>query len=119
MELNVKEQVTIGGLRANAAAALINLSFFTGLGILIPIIALILETKNQFVRTYAKQTLALGMLLFVSVFLNVFIFIGNAAFVIITFVLSIVQIIAIIKSFLGQEFEIPYIKKVSELLFVD
>ena len=119
MELNVKEQVTIGGLRANAAAALINLSFFTGLGILIPIIALILETKNQFVRNYAKQTLALGVLLFASILLNVVVVLGTIAFGIITFVLSIVQIIAIIKSFLGQEFEIPYIKKVSELLFVD
>lgn len=80
---------------------------------------MILETKNQFVRNYAKQTLALGVLLFASILLNVVVVLGTIAFGIITFVLSIVQIIAIIKSFLGQEFEIPYIKKVSELLFVD
>lgn len=120
MSSNIKEQASIGGLRANAAAALINLSFFLpGLGFLISLLALILETKNQFVRNYAKQTLALGVLLFASILLNVVVVLGTIAFGIITFVLSIVQIIAIIKSFLGQEFEIPYIKKVNELLFVD
>ena len=114
MELNVKEQVTIGGLRANAAAALINLSFFTGLGILIPIIALILETKNQFVRKYAKQTLALSVFITVAV-----IFIGTIVFGIITCVVIIAQIFAIVKAILGDEFEIPYIEKVTNLLFVD
>ena len=54
MSSNIKEQASIGGLRANAAAALINLSFFLpGLGFLISLLALILETKNQFVRNYA------------------------------------------------------------------
>ena len=119
MELNVKEQVTIGGLRANAAAALINLSFFTGLGILIPIIALILETKNQFVRKYAKQTLALSVFITVAVLLNIVIFIGNIVFGIITCVVIIAQIFAIVKAILGDEFEIPYIEKVTNLLFVD
>ena len=119
MELNVKEQVTIGGLRANAAAALINLSFFTGLGILIPIIALILETKNQFVRKYAKQTLALSVFITVAVLLNIVIFIGTIVFGIITCVVIIAQIFAIVKSILGDEFEIPYIEKVTNLLFVD
>lgn len=120
MSSNIKEQASIGGLRANAAAALINLSFFLpGLGFLISLLALILETNNQFVRNYAKQTLALGVLLFASILLNVVVVLGTIAFGIITFVLSIVQIIAIVKAFLGQEFEIPYIRKVSELLFVD
>ena len=119
MELNVKEQVTIGGLRANAAAALINLSFFTGLGILIPIIALILETKNQFVRKYAKQTLALSVFITVAVLLNIVIFIGTIVFGIITCVVIIAQIFAIVKAILGDEFEIPYIEKFTNLLFVD
>ena len=119
MELNVKEQVTIGGLRANAAAALINLSFFTGLGILIPIIALILETKNQFVRKYAKQTLALSVFITVAVLLNIVIFIGTIVFGIITCVVIIAQIFAIVKAILGDEFEITYIEKVTNLLFVD
>ena len=44
---NISEQKSIAGLRANAAAFIINLSFFMGLGLLIPIFALILEDKNN------------------------------------------------------------------------
>ena len=31
---NPKEEASIGGLRANAAAFIVNLSFFTGIGLL-------------------------------------------------------------------------------------
>ena len=120
MSSNIKEQASIGGLRANAAAALINLSFFLpGLGFLISLLALILETKNQFVRKYAKQTLALSVFITVAVLLNIVIFIGTIVFGIITCVVIIAQIFAIVKAILGDEFEIPYIEKVTNLLFVD
>ncbi|RRD41060.1 hypothetical protein EII29_01015 [Leptotrichia sp. OH3620_COT-345] len=119
MSSNVKEQVSIGGLRANAAAALINLSFFTGLGILIPILALILETENKFVKTYAKQTLALSVFVLVSSLLNIIFLIGTVIFGVVIFVLIAVQIFAIIKSIMGDEFEIPYINKITNILFID
>jgi len=79
---NISEQKSIAGLRANAAAFIVNLSFFTGLGLLIPIFALILEDKNSFVRAYSKQTLAISALTFISFLLNFIIFIGNFAFLI-------------------------------------
>ena len=80
---NISEQKSIAGLRANAAAFIVNLSFFMGLGLLIPIFALILEDKNNFVRAYSKQTLAITVLTLVSFLLNFIIFIGNLAFFII------------------------------------
>ena len=80
MDNNISEKKSIAGLRAYAAAFLINLSFFAGFRIeaasfpiklsfsmgfslLIPIIALILEQENGFVRAYSKQTLAVTVLL--------------------------------------------------------
>ena len=70
MSNNISEQKSIAGLRANAAAFIVNLSFFTGLGLLIPIFALIVEDKNSFVRAYSKQTLAITVVTFVSFLLN-------------------------------------------------
>ena len=57
MNSNIKEQRSIAGLRANAAAFLINLAYFLpGINLIVPIVALILENENDFVRNYAKQT---------------------------------------------------------------
>ena len=70
MSSNVKEQRSIAGLRANAAAFLITISFFMGFGIIFPIIALILEKENRFVRSYSKQTLSLSILILVELKLH-------------------------------------------------
>jgi len=116
---NISEQKSIAGLRANAAAFIVNLSFFTGLGLLIPIFALIVEDKNSFVRAYSKQTLAITVVTFVSFLLNFIIFLGNLAFLIVFTLLVIFQIIATAASILEKEFKIPYIEKITNLLFVD
>ena len=115
----ISEQKSIAGLRANAAAFLVNLSFFTIIGgLIVPIFALILEDKNSFVRSYAKQTLGIWVLLIVSGVLNFIIIIGNILYFIIFIVLAILQIIATISSILEKEFKIPYVEKIINLLFL-
>ena len=109
MNNKISEQKSIAGLKANAAAFLVNLSFF----------ALILESENNFVRTYSKQTLAITVLLLVSSLLNFVIVVGNILFALIFIVLTILQIIATASSILEKEFKIPYIEKITNLLFVD
>ena len=120
MNNKISEQKSIAGLKANAAAFLVNLSFFTLIGgLVIPIFALILEDKNNFVRAYSKQTLAITILTLVSFLLNFIIFIGNLAFFIIFILLIIFQIVAAGASILEKEFKIPYIEKIVNLLFID
>ena len=120
MNNKISEQKSIAGLKANAAAFLVNLSFFTLIGgLVIPIFALILESENNFVRTYSKQTLAITVLLLVSSLLNFVIVVGNILFALIFIVLTILQIIATASSILEKEFKIPYIEKITNLLFVD
>jgi hypothetical protein len=120
MNNKISEQKSIAGLKANAAAFLVNLSFFTLIGgLIIPIFALILESENNFVRTYSKQTLAITVLLLVSSLLNFVIVVGNILFALIFIVLTILQIIATVSSILEKEFKIPYIEKITNLLFVD
>ena len=120
MNNKISEQKSIAGLKANAAAFLVNLSFFTLIGgLIIPIFALILESENNFVRTYSKQTLAITVLLLVSSLLNFVIVVGNILFALIFIVLTILQIIATASSILEKEFKIPYIEKIVNLLFVD
>ena len=51
MNSNIKEQRSIAGLRANAAAFLINLAYFLpGINLIVPIVALILENQNRLWR---------------------------------------------------------------------
>ncbi len=119
MDNNISEQKSIAGLRAYAAAFLINLSFFIGFSLLITIISLILEKENGFVRAYAKQTLAVTVLLLISASLNFIIVIGNILFFAIFIILSVFQIIATVSSILKKEFKIPFIEKITDLLFVD
>ena len=120
MNNKISEQKSIAGLKANAAAFLVNLSFFTLIGgLIIPIFALILESENNFVRTYSKQTLAITVLLLVSSLLNFVIVVGNILFALIFIVLTILQIIATASWILEKEFKIPYIEKITNLLFVD
>lgn len=120
MNNKISEQKSIAGLRANAAAFLVNLSFFTLIGgLIIPVFALILESENNFVRTYSKQTLAITVLLVVSSLLNFVIFIGNILFILIFIVLAVLQIVATASSILEKEFKVPYIEKITNLLFVD
>lgn len=119
MSSNVKEQRLIAGLRANAAAFLITISFFMGFGIIFPIIALILEKENRFVRSYSKQTLSLSVLILVGALLNIVIFIGSVIYVFLIGILAIIQVIAAINAILGKEFEIPYLGKIMNLLFVE
>ena len=116
MNNKISEQKSIAGLKANAAAFLVNLSFFTLIGgLIIPIFALILESENNFVRTYSKQTLAITVLLLVSSLLNFVIVVGNILFALIFIVLTILQIIATASSILEKEFKIPYIEKITNL----
>ena len=100
MDLNIKDQKSIAGLRANAAAFLINLSFFIpGINLIVPIVSLILERDNAFVRNYA--------------ILGTFVFLG------LLLVFAIFQIIATIYAFMEKEFKIPHLEKVVDLLFID
>ena len=116
---SISEQKSIAGLRANAAAFLVNLSFFTIIGgLIVPIFALILEDKNSFVRSYAKQTLAISVLLIVSGVLNFVIIVGNILYFVIFVVLVIMQIVAAVSSILEKEFKIPYIEKLINILFL-
>ena len=119
MDNNISEQKSIAGLRANAAAFLINLSYFIGLGLFIPIISLILEKENKFVRAYSKQTLAVTVLFFVSTLLNFIIVIGTILFFIISIMLFVFQVIATVSAILEKEFKIPFIEKITNLLFVN
>ena len=136
MDNNTSEQKSIAGLKAFAVAFLINLSFFAGFNVnaavfpinlsfsmgfslLIPIGALILEQENGFVRAYSKQTLAVTVLLLISTFLNIIIVVGNILFFVIFVILSVFQIIATVSSVLKKEFKIPFIEKITDLLFVD
>ena len=120
MNSNIKEQRSIAGLRANAAAFLINLAYFLpGINLIVPIVALILENENDFVRNYAKQTLALSVITVVALALNIVIVLGTFIFLIFTAILSIFQIIAAIAALMEKEFKIPYLEKVVNLLFVD
>ena len=118
MNSNIKEQRSIAGLRANAAAFLINLSYFLpGINLIVPIVALILEGENDFVRNYAKQTLALSVVTVVALALNIVVVLGTFVFLIFTAILSIFQIIAAISALVEKEFKIPYLEKVVNLLF--
>ena len=83
MNSNIKEQRSIAGLRANAAAFLINLSYFLpGINLIVPIVALILEGENDFVRNYAKQTLALSVVTVIAFALNIVVVLGTFVFLI-------------------------------------
>ena len=116
----ISEQKSIAGLRANAAAFLVNLSFFTIIGgLIVPIFALILEDKNSFVRSYAKQTLGIWVLLIVSGVLNFVIIVGNILYLVIFVILVILQIVATVSSILEKEFRIPYVEKIMSLLFLN
>ena len=107
MNSNIKEQRSIAGLRANAAAFLINLSYFLpGINLIVPIVALILEGENDFVRNYAKQTLALSVVTVVALALNIVVVLGTFVFLIFTAILSIFQIIAAISALVEKEFKI-------------
>ena len=119
MDNNIGEKKSIAGLRVEAASFPIKLSFSMGFSLLIPIIALILEQENGFVRAYAKQTLAVTVLLLISTFLNIIIVVGNILFFVIFVILSVFQIIATVSSVLKKEFKIPFIEKITDLLFVD
>ena len=120
MNSNIKEQRSIAGLRANVAAFLINLSYFLpGINLIVPIVALILEGENDFVRNYAKQTLALSVVTVVALALNIVVVLGTFVFLIFTAILSIFQIIAAISALVEKEFKIPYLEKVVNLLFID
>ena len=120
MNSNIKEQRSIAGLRANAAAFLINLAYFLpGINLIVPIVALILENENDFVRNYAKQTLALSIVAIVSLSLNIIIILGTFVFLGLLLVFAIFQIIAVIYAFMEKEFKIPYLEKVVNLLFID
>lgn len=120
MKKDVKEQKTIGGLRANALAFLVNLSaFIMGIGIIFSLIILIIEPNNEFVRKYSKQTLILSILGIVALPLNIIAIVGHILFLIIIIILIVLQILASIFSILGKEFFVPKIEIIENLLFVE
>lgn len=116
---NIKDQESIGGLRANSVALITNLSFFLGFSLICSLIVLILERENNFVRFYAKQTLSVSIIILLSALLNVILFVGTFLFLLISFALCILQIIASIKAFNGVEYHIPYADKVTNTLFTN
>ena len=115
---DIKNETSIGGLKATAVAFIVVISyFFTFFGIILPILILFLEQKNEFVRHYAKQTLAALLVSIIAIPLNLILFVGNAIYIIIFVVLAIFQIISAINAISGKVYEIPYIEKVVKLLF--
>ncbi|AMD94319.1 hypothetical protein [Leptotrichia sp. oral taxon 847] len=119
MGLDIKEQRSVGGLRANAVAFLVNLSTFAGVGLIFSLIVLILEPNNEFVRKYAKQTLSVNVIAIITLPLNIVVKVGTIIFLVIIGILLILQAIAAVYSLLGKEFDIPKIDVISDLLFVD
>lgn len=117
--LNVKEEKSIGGLRTNAVAFLVTFSYFIGLGLIFSLIALVLDPDNAFVRKYSKQTLSLSILSIAAIFLNLIFIIGSIVYVIVIIAATIFQIVATISAVSGKEFEIPFINKITDFLFVD
>ncbi|MBP9478595.1 MAG: hypothetical protein KBF12_08235 [Sebaldella sp.] len=115
---NPNEEASIGGLRANIAAFFICISFFFGVSFLVSLAALILEKENNFVRFYAERTLALNLVLLILSIVNIFLFIGQIIFLIGFLVLIIFQLIVAFNAFKGKVFEIPYINKICDFLFV-
>lgn len=116
---DIKNQVSIGGLRANAVAFITAFSYFIGLGIIFPILILIFEPNNKFVKKYSKQTLAISVIAFLSLALNIILIIGTFLQIIIILVITIFQIIATINALLGKDFDIPYIDKITNILFFE
>ena len=115
---DIKNETSIGGLKATAVSFIVVISyFFIFLGIVLPILILFLEQKNEFVRHYAKQTLAALLVSIIAIPLNLILFVGNAIYIIIFVVLAIFQIISAINAISGKVYEIPYIEKVVKLLF--
>ena len=120
MNLDVKSQKSIAGLRANVAAFLINLSFFIpGFNIFFPILALIIEENNNFVREYSKQTLIVSIFFTVSSLTLLIAYIGTYVAAILMTLICIIQVISIILSILGKEFKIPFIDTIKDFFFVD
>ena len=119
MSSNVKDQKSIVGLRANAAAFLVTISYFIGLGVIFSVLALILEKDNAFVRNYSKQTLALSIVVLVGASLNIIVVIGTLIYFILFAILSIIQVVAAVNAAIGKEFKIPYLEKIMNLLFIE
>ncbi len=120
MDTEIKNQKTFGGLRANAAAFLVNLSFLIpGLGIIFSLISLILEKENRFVRSYSKQTLIISVILLLGASTFAVKFVGGYIFYSLLIITNIFQIVAAIAALLEKELKIPYIEKVIDLFFID
>ena len=115
---DIKNETSIGGLKATAVAFIAVISyFFTVFGIILPILILFLEQKNEFVRHYAKQTLAVALVSIIAFALNLIVFLGTLIFAIVIIAFIIFQIISAINAISGKVYEIPDIEKVVKLLF--
>lgn len=117
-EGNPKEEASIGGLRSNIAAFFICISFFLGFSFLISLGSLILERENKFVRFYAERTLALNLIFLVLLLCNIIIFIGQIIFFIGLIILIVYQITAAYKAYKGETFDISFLEKICNFLFV-
>ena len=114
---NPREEASIGGLRASIAAFFICISFFLGMSFIVSLASLILEKENEFVRFYAERTLALNMIFLVLLVCNIIFFIGQIIFLLGLIALSVYQIIACVKAYKGQTFDLPFIEKICDFLF--
>ena len=114
---NPREEASIGGLRASIAAFFICISFFLGMSFIVSLASLILEKENEFVRFYAERTLALNMIFLVLFVCNIIFFIGQIIFLLGLIALSVYQIIACVKAYKGQTFDLPFMEKICDFLF--
>ena len=117
---NPKDEVSIGKLKANIVALISNISLLIGMpGIFIPIITLLLEKKNEFVRFYAKQTLISYITILIGVIVSnklkvntnkpdILIIIVN----IYILILFLFQFVAAQNSFAGVIYKIPIYKNI-------
>ena len=103
---DIKNETSIGGLKATAVAFIAVISyFFTVFGIILPILILFLEQKNEFVRHYAKQTLAVALVSIIAFALNLIVFLGTLIFAIVIIAFIIFQIISAINAISGKVYE--------------
>lgn len=108
------------GFNDNALAFLVSLSFFLGLGILLPVIILLISKEakeNDLVNHYAKQTFVLSVVVSLSILLNLIIIIGSLIFIIIFMYAGIMQIVATYYALNNKIFEIPFLNKFTNLIF--
>ncbi|MGA9673167.1 MAG: DUF4870 domain-containing protein [Terracidiphilus sp.] len=101
------DETVQAGMTDNSAAGLAYITIIPA------IIFLVVAPYNQkpFVRFHAWQSIFLGIAAFVIGFINIIPILGQIIFLIGMLVLFVAWIMAIIKAFKGERFELPVIGK--------